>query len=70
MYVTCAVNLGSRDAAKIGVDYTKCLAGETLDIPDAQAKQLCDMGVAYPGDPPSPAKPAKEPKAADQKADK
>lgn len=48
MLVRFRVNLGSRDAESLGVDFRKCSAGMTCDVPDAAAQWLVKRRIAEP----------------------
>lgn len=46
MRVRFRTNLGSRDAAKWGVDFRQCTAGAEVDMDDAAAEWLAKSGIA------------------------
>lgn len=57
------VNLGSMDAARLGIaDFRVCLAGAEVQVEDAAAKALESAGVIEPLPPPKPVvKPVEKP---------
>jgi hypothetical protein len=46
MRVTFKINLGSRDADRLGLDYSKCRRGDCLDLTDELGEKLCKSGFA------------------------
>lgn len=42
MQVRFGINLGSRDAQKLGLDYTKCTKGSVHNFSDAEIKAIRD----------------------------
>lgn len=46
MKVKFLVNIGSRDAGQLGLDYTKCSAGSELSVSDDAADWLLVRGYA------------------------
>lgn len=55
MKVKMKVNLGSRDAAKLRVNWAECTEGKVVDVSDESAEALIARGWALPeavkGDP-------------------
>lgn len=50
MKVTFRTNLGSIDAAKFGLDHTKCKVGETVDVKKESGDELIKLGIAVASD--------------------
>jgi hypothetical protein len=51
------VNLGSKDARSIGVDYRQCCEGATVDVPAKAGEWLCKHGIATKEPEPEPEPP-------------
>lgn len=46
MKVLFRVNLGSRDAEHLGIDFRDCTCGAEVDLPDSVAEILVGRGIA------------------------
>lgn len=48
MKLKMKTNLGSRDAAKVGLTYQECTEGKVIDVNDDAASELIARGYALP----------------------
>jgi hypothetical protein len=58
MRVKFVVNLGSKDAVKLGLDHRQCVVDAIVEVSDEAGKALCAVGVAtQQAEPAAPPKP-------------
>lgn len=48
MQVTFRTNVGMKDANRLGLDFTQCQAGQSLEVSDELAAALLDRGLIEP----------------------
>lgn len=68
MRVCFKVNLGSQDAAKLGLDFKACLVGCEVECSDGSGQWLVAHGIANDVTPPKPKEP--EPVFAESQGEK